>query len=68
MEHSSLEAIRTAARVLASTAEMHNPDPGDIVALRRFAPHLSHCHTDELVREVIILAVNRMASGARGEE
>jgi hypothetical protein len=55
----SLEAIHTALRVLQAIIERRHPDPADVQELRRLAPLLRGLDTDELAREVILMALKR---------
>ena len=49
----SMEAMKTALRVLTAINERRYPDPEDVHALRRYAPNAASLPVDELACEVI---------------
>jgi hypothetical protein len=55
----TLDALKTALRVLTAISERQKPDPGDVEALRTFAPLLANSPLDELACDVIQQALRR---------
>jgi hypothetical protein len=60
----SLEAMKTALRVLTAICEKRQPDPADVQDLRHYAPLLAHCPIDEVACEVIHQSL-RICAGIR---
>jgi hypothetical protein len=57
----SIEALKTALRVLTAISERTNPEPADIETLKSYAPLLADAPDDELACDVIQQAIRRRA-------
>jgi hypothetical protein len=67
--HQSLQAMRSALRVLAALTEKREPSPGDVQELESFiGPKPEDVPLDEWAREAIIQAVERHRAASRGME
>jgi len=62
----SLDAMKTALRVLTAITKRHHPDEVDLQSLRQLAPLVGNLPPDELACEVIQLAIKHRAEVRKG--